>query len=255
MSQGTSPADQKDLVEQFLANVADLCKAFRRLRSIINVPTINKEAFSRFLFADEFLSLLVEVNAYAMLEALKANGNGAFAEFKPRLLQLANSEIAYRAENGYPSLPNESGDNEILIFRKSVLKKFVESVLFLGVRAEREGTLVEQSFYAVAAGLSMVLATAVAFFFQREFGNLTFPLFVGLVVSYMAKDRVKELLRTFFATKIRRHFFDRRLQIFNDSSASLKFLGPGDKIPLSAAGDGCGSPLAVLSTGPSSQAD
>lgn len=216
----TSINDQRDIAEQFLSNVSDVTKKFRSLRTIINVPTVSKEFFSRFLFADEFISLMIESYAYELLEAMRTSENGVFDTYKSRLLEFVGTEITYRSENSYPSVPDEKGSNEVLVFRKSVLKKFFESVLFLGVRTEREGTLMEQSVYALAAGLSMIFATTIAFLFQRTYGNLTLPVFVALVVSYMFKDRIKELLRLFLNTKVRRLFFDRRQRIFADPLAS-----------------------------------
>jgi hypothetical protein len=210
--------DQKDLVEQFLSYVEDTIKRFRALRTIINVPTIGRESFSKYLFADEFVGMLVESYVYEMLEVLKRRASGAFQTYQARLLTLVEDEIAHRRANGYPSIPNAATDNEVLVFRKSVLKKYVESALFLTTRTKREGSFTEQTIFAVAAGLSMVFATAVAFFVQRRYGTMTFPLFVAIILSYMFKDRLKELLRMSLSSRARRLFFDRRQQIFNGAS-------------------------------------
>jgi hypothetical protein len=212
-----NPADQALLAREFLAQVGAVTNAFRALRAAVNVPTVRKEAFSAFLFADEFVSVVTEFNVYELLEALRRTPYGTLEEFRVELLALARAELEYRNANGYPSVPRADGDNEMMIFRKSVLKKYVEGVLFLAIRTEREGTFAEQTVFALAAGLSMVFATAVAFWFQKKNGgNPTFPFFVALVVSYMFKDRIKEVLRSFFDRKIKRFFFDRRLRIYDD---------------------------------------
>ncbi|MBI5546564.1 MAG: hypothetical protein HY901_22000 [Deltaproteobacteria bacterium] len=210
------PADQSDLVEQYLVHVTEVARRFRALRSIINVPAVSKDLFSRYLFADEYLSLTVESYSFEMLEALKGLKSDLFEAYRPRLLGFVKSELEYRAASGYPSIPMESADNELLVFRKSVLKKYVESALFLTTRRKREGTYMEQVVLAVAAGLSMVFATAAAFYSQVMYGNLTLPFFMALVVSYMFKDRIKDSLRAFLNMRVRRFFFDRRLEVFND---------------------------------------
>lgn len=216
---GRSTADQAHLVDEFSGSVRSIAAAFRQLRTIINVPTVRREFFSKFQFADEYVSLLVEAYTFEMLEVLRTQNGALFEVHRSGLLALIKEEIAYRGDNGYPSIPDANGDNETLVFRKSVLKKWVERVLFLGTRTKREGTVAEQTLFAVAAGLSMVFATSVAFLAQRFYGNLTFPLFVALVVSYMLKDRIKELLRVFFNAKIQGFFLDRRQQIFGDEQA------------------------------------
>ncbi len=194
----------------------------RHDKRVVVIAEETKVARELRLCADEFVSLTVEWYAYQLLETLRTTRNGALNQHKARLLELIRNEISYRRDCSYPSIQNQDSDNEVVIFRKSVLKKYVENVLYLTIRSGREGTIVEQSAFAIAAGLSMVFATAVAFLFQQKFGNLTIPFFVALVISYMFKDRIKEILRVFLSARIRRFFFDRRLKIFSMSNDSKK---------------------------------
>lgn len=110
----------------------------------------------------------------------------------------------------------EDADNEILIFRQGVLKKYIGSVLFLDTQRESEGKFLEQILVGGAAGLAMVFATLVAFYAQKEFGNFTLPLFALLVASYIFKDRIKELSRIYFVNKLNKYRFDHKTDIFGD---------------------------------------
>ena len=65
----------------------------------------------------------------------------------------------------------------------------------------------------IAAGVAMIFATGVAWFTQVKYGNITWPLFVVLVVSYMLKDRIKELMRYYFAHKLGNKYFDKKADI------------------------------------------
>ncbi|MBE6230072.1 MAG: hypothetical protein E7119_05730 [Bacteroidales bacterium] len=121
------------------------------------------------------------------------------------ILKLGN----YKRERGYSVLEeNREVHNANLLYRWSVLKKYIESDLFLSVDKRRSGVIAEQVYYSLAAGLSMIFATAVAFTFQQKYGNFTMPLFVALVVSYMLKDRIKELVRSAFASNRKLKYFD-----------------------------------------------
>ena len=93
------------------------------------------------------------------------------------------------------------------------MKKYVSSILHLSTDAQREGTGVEQFLMAIAAGISMIFATIVAFYFQRIYGNFTFPVFVALVIGYMFKDRIKEAGRALFSDKLHNFIYDRRINI------------------------------------------
>ncbi|MBE0641491.1 MAG: hypothetical protein IH599_05600, partial [Bacteroidales bacterium] len=130
------------------------------------------------------------------------------------LMGLIDSEISYRQGRGYAVVVKDSPDrNRELIFRLGLLKKYAESELFLNVDRRKDGVWLEQFYFSVAAGLSMVFATAVAFSVQQKYGNLTMPFFVALVVSYMLKDRIKELSRYFLLHKMGRRFFDHKTMI------------------------------------------
>ena len=92
-------------------------------------------------------------------------------------------------------------------------KNMRRSDLFLKASKKKDGVLVEQIYYSIAAGLSMIFATVVAFSFQKKYGNFTMPLFVALVVSHMLKDRIKELMRFYFAHRLGKNYFDRKTTI------------------------------------------
>jgi hypothetical protein len=133
-----------------------------------------------------------------------------------------DEEITYRRAAGYASILQPAGDNEHFLHRISLLKKTMSSVLYLTLKVQREGTALEQILFAAAAGLSMIFATLVAFYFQARYGIFTFPVFVALVVGYMFKDRIKEMARSYFAHHLRQFLFDRRILIYSlDGKARL----------------------------------
>ena len=63
--------------------------------------------------------------------------------------------------------------------------------------------------------LAMLFATTVAFVSQSIYGNLTLPFFVALVVSYIFKDRIKDLLRFYLSRNMTRSIFDYKTQLYN----------------------------------------
>ena len=68
----------------------------------------------------------------------------------------------------------------------------------------------------------MIFATAVAWFAQLKYGNITGPLFVVLVVSYMLKDRIKDLMRYYFAHRLGNKYFDNKAEVrIHDKSVGV----------------------------------
>ncbi|HRY97902.1 MAG TPA: hypothetical protein P5550_02490 [Bacteroidales bacterium] len=207
-----APGDQDYLVEEFLHNLGSILQHYRSLRRVLNVPTVNGRLMDYYLFGDEYLSNLAEQHTYRLIEAASSGRQGPAVQKK--LMTLVNSEIAYRVERGFAVVEKESPNrNRDLIFRLGLLKKYAESELFLNIDKRKDGIWLEQLYISIAAGLSMIFATAVAFSFQQKYGNLTMPFFVALVVSYMLKDRIKELSRYFLIHRMGHRFFDHKTKV------------------------------------------
>ncbi len=162
---------------------------------------------------DESMSLLIEE---ALLKLHEQAGLWLPADersgWRDRLAAQIHSEIAHRQEHGYPSVLTKQTQDDYLL-RVSALKKFTSSVLWLPTSLRREGTTWEQVLFSLAAGISMVFATVIAFFAQSIYGQFTLPVFVALVVAYMFKDRIKEQGRAMSASFLSRRLYDYRTVI------------------------------------------
>ena len=213
-----SQGDIGIMVDQYLADVPDDVREFRKLYELLAVENIDEERLSTFAFSDEYLSLTVEQLTFDILEELRRFDNGAFRKHTKKLIALINDEVEYRKKKDYPSIAVSGSNNEKFIYRSSVLKKFTESILFLNTKVRPEGKIIEQMIFSFAAGLAMVFATAVAFYTQAKYGNFTMMFFLALVISYMLKDRIKELVRIYLNDKIQRFFYDHKVNICSGSA-------------------------------------
>ncbi|MBN1269656.1 MAG: hypothetical protein JXB04_08715 [Kiritimatiellae bacterium] len=209
------PQDRARLVADCIETLQRLTAAYRDLRPIIQVPQVPEKLFTVYLFGDEYISLQAEDNSGQLLELVGRGPPGAENGLRKRLLDLIESEVKYRRSRNYPSIPDEKADNEQLVFRRGVLKKYTSSVLFLSTRTRPGGKLLEHVLFGLAAGLAMLFATAVAFVSQSLYGGLTLPVFLALVIGYVFKDRLKDLLRLYFARKVSGWLFDHKTYIYS----------------------------------------
>jgi len=204
----------RNLVEEFLVETDKIASQYRSFYRIFNLPNVDAELFAAYKFTDESVSLLIEEGAVEMFQIAETYlKKGSKNEFKQNLSKRVEAETKHRKSLGYSSILKEEEDNEEYASRASDLKKYAASVLYLSTAIRREGTGLEQIMFAIAAGLSMVFATVVAFYFQRRYGNFTLAFFVALVVGYMFKDRIKELGRNFFSGYLQNFLYDRRIII------------------------------------------
>jgi len=190
-----APLDERDaLIHEYVAKCTDIQVAFESLK--------HDECHG---YCREFLYNIIGQYSYEFVNQGVVNG-----EIKEFLQSIHAKQAAF----GYPTVTVDSVTrNQEFIHRAGVLKKYVESMLFLRVPKKRDGVIAEQAYFSLAAGMAMLFATVVAWFFQRQFGNLTWPLFVALIISYMMKDRIKELMRFWFAHKLSGQYYDNKAKL------------------------------------------
>jgi hypothetical protein len=204
----------ESLVEDFIKHSKQISSRYRSFYTELNLPIVKEDTFLAYTLVDEYISLLIEESATELFKIVSKHFDEADqAKCLDDLNKIAENERAHRTSYGYGSILKPGDANEVYAFRASVLKKYVSSILHLSTDAQREGRGMEQFLMAVAAGVSMIFATVIAFYFQSIYGNFTFPVFVALVIGYMFKDRIKESGRALLSNKLKNFIFDRRINI------------------------------------------
>ena len=200
-----------DMVEEARA----VTTMYRSLRSTLLAREGSNEVATFYDFGDEFISNIVEKHLgriVKLLSPLKSSDKERALHLM--LTQVLVGEHNYRKEHNYINVePDSDDDNRQFVYRASQLKKYIESNLYLPTHKRRNTAFLEQVAFSVAAGISMVFATVVSFAFQQTYGNFTMPFFIALVISYMFKDRIKELIRGYFAHGLGSRFYDYLIRI------------------------------------------
>ncbi len=207
--------DRERLIDHYVRDVLQIALEYRNIRDLIQMPGFKRQMIDVYLFGDEYISLLIEDYTYHLLDGLSRGNTNLPREKQKELLRMVDAEIEYRKRRGYLLIPDETKDNEILLFRRSVLKKYMATVLFLSIEVKKGGFVLEQTLLGLAAGFAMLFATTIAFISQSAYGNLSLPFFLALVVSYIFKDRIKDLLRFYLSRKLTRFIFDHKANIYN----------------------------------------
>lgn len=201
--------------ERLATTMAKLCgqilSAYRGLLPEITGPGMKRELRNYFLLGDEFMSRQTDLRVFRVLKDVNFP-DGSIAS--GMLNGLLAEERRYKQDMNFETFePDDPGKNSRLVYRYGMLKKYIESELYIRLKKKRDGFAVEQIYYSLAAGLAMIFATSVGWAFQLRYGNITTPLFVALVISYMLKDRIKELMRYYFAHKRLNRYFDHKAHV------------------------------------------
>ncbi len=220
----TTDSIRKDkMIKKFVKNVSNIRKKYKDLIKAVSNNGEKGTVFSIYQQADEYQSLLVEKHLFTLISMLDSTQTEDI-ENRDLLDKLVLDEMTYRIKKGYPSVAKPNRSNEDVLHRSGRLKKFVESNLFLNTDTKKEGVLVEQVLFSIAAGIAMIFATAVAFASQMIYGNLSLPFFIALVISYMFKDRIKELVRIYLDKKHQKMFYDYKTNIYSQNKNKIGYL-------------------------------
>jgi hypothetical protein len=163
---------------------------------------------------DEYLSLTVEqFFRKAVTEMERLPRVGQWVELRKELMLEVIREEDYRRSHALKSVLSPTGDNEEYMHRAGFLKKFCQNILFLRVRRDQRRQGWEEVLFAIAAGIAMAFATAIAFWAQLRFTQVSLNFFLILVVGYMMKDRIKEGMRRILSSAAAQYLFDRTIII------------------------------------------
>lgn len=216
-----NPGELAAHCRRYAVSVASIRRAYRGLEPRLRGAAMFPKATDTFRFGDEYLSLLFEEYAYRLLENSTSGKPAGEPRVEDHLLPIVREEVNYRRGRGFPSIAKEGSENESLLYRRSVLKRYAGGVLQLETQTKPGGKFIQETLFGLAAGLSMLFATAILFYYQSIYGAFSMPVFLALIVSYIFKDRIKELLRIYFSRKLSGVLSDHKTQIYGTLNENL----------------------------------
>jgi hypothetical protein len=202
----------------YLKKLKNILEIYRNLISNIETLKIDEELKNTLKYGDEYISNITNYYLIVWLEYFKINN--VEKEIIKEVITFIKEEQNYRKTQNFDVTNQEDYFDEMLFHKRSQLKKFIESVLFLNRDIRKDGAFFEQSVFAIAAGLAMIFSTGIAFYYQQVYGNFTLPFFIALVVGYMLKDRIKASIGLLFVSKANSFFYDFKIKI-KDSGTNL----------------------------------
>ncbi len=131
-------------------------QAFRELRGL--VAPDNEEMMTKFGFADEFISHQADIRTMKVLKTIQHYDRQEMKDAFKILADMLVNEKAYKTSQGYShTVAGDEVNNRKLLYRHSLLKKYIESALFLKVNTTQDGQAVKQISFSLAAGLALSL--------------------------------------------------------------------------------------------------
>lgn len=221
------PKDFQDaayLCGKFLDESAKVVARLRELQREFLNPHLPEHVDRAFRYVDEAMSVQLEGVCGKVYRSFARVAEGAPLEALEAARKLAvamQREESYRREAGYPTAvdasngPDAARSNEYFLYRIGVLKKYVQSTLFLSVEKHQGSRPLLYTIYATAAMVAMAFFVMLLWFLQDVAPINSIPYMVLAVVAYAFKDRIKESLKRYFSERMTGVLRDRESQLLD----------------------------------------
>lgn len=240
MNESKKGCNCEDLNEEFLRYLSDLEILQKKLRKLskeflmVQIPDEIRESFK---FADEYISLRVQNNLMNALNSLPKDE--VFKTLREKLISVIEAEFKHRKDVGSRLIRKRDSDNADFIYYESILKKYLQGVLYLKIKNKNEASKALQLFYSVAAGIAMFVSLMVGLLVANQFEENSLPFILALVVAYMFKDRIKENIKSLSNRVVRILLPDNKKEIWDTHeekkigivSETMRFLKMSDVPP------------------------
>ncbi|MGM9742028.1 MAG: hypothetical protein ACI3ZC_03095 [Candidatus Cryptobacteroides sp.] len=206
-----NPSQFEDMAATLCDNITGILAMYRSFRD--QAEFMSPAEKLRYKAVDEYLSFIVQLHLFRLVKSMDGSKVRQSPQARAMFIKTIRDEEDYSISSGYASFSTDPVNNRDVVYRHGLLKKYIESDLYIGLDKKRDGVAVEQLYYSIAAGVAMIFATAVGWATQVRYGNITLPLFIVLVISYMMKDRIKDLMRFYFAHRLGNKYFDKKAPV------------------------------------------
>ena len=245
----TTIVNHLDAIGRFTAAVRKLFETLLQ-----TYPNTDIEAAIR--WADETISIKAEIEYYKLYRSIHESESREWVHSDvgntvPRLVAGLQNESRYREEQGYPSvveaddtiqesiiaesssktarqsngtrstamsLEERNQANERTLYREGMLKKWSQSALYLTTDERLGEHRFGHTAAAIAAAIAMSFAVFATLFANRFFPSYSVPWALLIVLAYIFKDRIKELVRTLLTATMPRKAADVATRMIDPAS-------------------------------------
>lgn len=206
-------------LDETLSAMQNILSIYRNLYTSFLDARISDELRTAFAWGDETLSIITSdtlVKFFKIAEKIKID-----EAILKDITEFSDLEEAYKKEHDYTSHLNQDIKNigETIIYRRGMLKKWSQSALYMNSEESKTPRRIGHIVAGFAAAAAMTFATLAAIFAQRFFLENTVPWAVLIILAYVFKDRIKEVLREILGKLLPRLIAD-HITRFRDPATS-----------------------------------
>jgi hypothetical protein len=210
---------------RLMSRVENVHAAIRKFRQgyvwrLKTEPILVDEVVRRaLLLVDEYLSYRLESSLIGLHRMVEPYGS-ATEDLQHQVEALLTGELAYRHEHTEAAMGHARARLENHYYRLGLLKKYVSEVLFLHTRRVNKDYVYRNFIAAFGAALAAAFAiltnfqTARMVLEREDIGVRLITVMVLGVVAYVFKDRIKDVTKDYFNSRLKSWMPDFDVQMF-----------------------------------------
>lgn len=215
LKEGSSEAALRQELSAYLSDTRTFLETVRALYTKFMDPKIPEEIRQALRLTDESVSIKAEKELHRVCIALEESGR--LADVTDEVERLIAREQAYRQQMEFPSVAGAdfSVQNEQYVYRESNLKKWAQSSTYMTQEADKTPIRIGHILAGVAAAIAMAFAVAAALLAQKYYAMNSLPWAILIVMAYMLKDRIKEVVRNRLISRLPALIADRVVRLID----------------------------------------
>lgn len=197
-------------IQEFLVKLEKMVSHFSTFRK-----SFNKKAKDPLLkeycgYVDEFISVVIEYNLTGLIREIRSLNTNLFETSDQQMSDIVKVQYNYRQKQGYYSQKAKTDEEkqELFIYRKGLLKKFVMEALLLWTERDTPKATYQHFVSSLAAGVAMLVYLLLFIWQGNVFVMNSTPFVVATVFLYILKDRIKENFKVITSERLFKLFPD-----------------------------------------------
>lgn len=195
-------------------------REFRNLHMSFLNNHIHEDLRTAMNWADESISIITGrcfINLFDSCESASVE-----EVITTKIKDVIDHEVVYRKSMNYRYQYDKNNPlcGETMAYRESVLKKWSQSSMYMNNENSSTPKRIGHVIAGTAAGLAMALTVIISMFAESYFPKNSSLLIMAIVLSYILKDRIKEILRIFFGNMLPRFTTDQQSNLFDPALKS-----------------------------------
>jgi hypothetical protein len=201
------------IINNYLSDIERLESKMDFLRDAFSISQIPYQLREALQFADEYISLQIKTWIARTINGLEKQID---TNIRNKMIKIMEREQNFRKSINSRLVLKQSSENEEFTYYESILKKYVQGILYLEKKKKDPKSRSLELLYSFAAGFAMFLSLFLTVLLLAAYDVNSIPFIILAIVIYIFKDRFKDIFRGYSKKAVGLVFPDQKVDIIDN---------------------------------------